>query len=359
MLRSLLAERFGVAIHEGQRSVQIYALTAGQKPKMKQSDSATGGCVPQPPPVDFMASPYVSYTCRGVTMAKFAEGLGSMANDNIAYPVMNMTGLEGGWDFDLKWTPRLQLAIGGANSITLGDALDKQLGLKMDLRQTPMPGTVVDKVNRKPTPNAKDVEAQLRAALPQKFEVAVLKPTAPDQNMRRFQTLPGGRVEIQGFPLGFLIIQAWDIPNDLLADPPKWVMTDRYDITAKAPAGWSSAQPLDIEDVRPLLRDLLIERFGMKTHTEKLDVRVYVTTKGKGDPGGPTKMKRSDGAGVAQCFRPPASASVGPKSLLNSAWTCHNVTMPLFALRLFQMDPVYFDHIVVDETGIEGAWDSA
>jgi hypothetical protein len=34
-------------------------------------------------------------------------------------------------------------------------------------------------------------------------------------------------------------MQAWDIPADMVVDAPKWIATDRYDITAKAPAGWS------------------------------------------------------------------------------------------------------------------------
>ncbi len=58
---------------------------------------------------------------------------------------------------------------------------EKQLGLKLELLQVPIPVILVDSVNRKPTENTPDVAEVLpRPKAPTDFEVASIKPTAPD-----------------------------------------------------------------------------------------------------------------------------------------------------------------------------------
>ncbi len=85
-------------------------------------------------------------------------------------PVLDATGLEGGWDFTLTYVqaPVNQNAggRGGENGPTPGEALaasdpgagltvteavEKQLGLKLELRKRPMPVTVIDHLDPKPT----------------------------------------------------------------------------------------------------------------------------------------------------------------------------------------------------------------
>jgi uncharacterized protein (TIGR03435 family) len=46
--------------------------------------------------------------------------------------VVGKTGLEGGWDFNIKWTRRALLQTAGSDGITIFDAVDKQLGLKLE-----------------------------------------------------------------------------------------------------------------------------------------------------------------------------------------------------------------------------------
>ena len=41
----------------------------------------------------------------------------------------------------------------GAHGISIFDAVDKQLGLKLELKDVPMPALVIESVNRKPTAN--------------------------------------------------------------------------------------------------------------------------------------------------------------------------------------------------------------
>jgi len=49
MLRALLADRFHLVVHNDNKSMDAYVLTAGKHPLLKQSEGAgPGGCEPQP-----------------------------------------------------------------------------------------------------------------------------------------------------------------------------------------------------------------------------------------------------------------------------------------------------------------------
>jgi uncharacterized protein (TIGR03435 family) len=95
-------------------------------------------------------------------MSELAENLQRMANAYIDHPIVDATGLEGGWDFLMGWTPRQLLqqapksgaeASGTASEptgITVFEAVERELGLKL-VKQTHMyPVTVVDHVSEKP-----------------------------------------------------------------------------------------------------------------------------------------------------------------------------------------------------------------
>jgi uncharacterized protein (TIGR03435 family) len=63
-------------------------------------------------------------------------------------PVLDKTNVEGGWDFNLKWTRRAQLQQAGPDGVTIFDALDKQFGLMLESQNAPTPVPVVDHVSR-------------------------------------------------------------------------------------------------------------------------------------------------------------------------------------------------------------------
>ena len=110
---------------------------------------------------------------------------------------------KGTWDFDLQFSFNLNgplAAQAGAERISFADALEKQLGLKLDKREVPVPVIVIDGVNQTPTPNSPDMKLHL-PALPTEFEVAAIKPTPPDFRFGSFQPQRGGRVVIQGLTL--------------------------------------------------------------------------------------------------------------------------------------------------------------
>src|SRR5262249_6866031 len=155
-----------------------------------------------------------------------AENLRQMAGAYLDKPVMDSTNLEGKWDFDLKWTARQALAAAGADGISIFDAVDKQLGLKLEPQQVVTPVIVVDQVNQKPTDNLPSV-AQMLPQEKAEFEAAEIKPIPPGGPQGiGIRYTQGGRIEAIG-SLRNLISMALEIPpnlgSDLLAGGPKFV----------------------------------------------------------------------------------------------------------------------------------------
>ncbi len=247
--------------------MSAFALTAGKgKTRMKEaSGSGDPNCEDKPQKPDPGAPAYQVVSCRNMTMAAFANilrgyGWGSYLPD----PVVDQTGLSGTWDFELKWTPRNRLAQAGADGITLFDAVDKQLGLKLEPRKAPLPVVIVDSVNEKPTPNDPGVITKIPPAPPTEFEVATLKLSPPDargQNGR----VQNGRVDLRNFTLKQMIQAAWELPNndEMIAGLPKSGDSVRYDLQAKVvTSGPGNAEDLDDDTLRLMLKNLLIDRFG-------------------------------------------------------------------------------------------------
>jgi hypothetical protein len=154
--------------------------------------------------------------------------------------VVDSTGLTETWDFDFRWTPKGPLQAAGAEGVSIFDALEKQLGLKLEAEKIPMPVIVVDSVNQKPSPNSSEITTKPSPSRSAEFEVAVIRPSlsdAPPSPPSQFQ--PGGRLTLRGVPLRAMIIQAWDLdpdPHAELIGAPNWLDSARFDVTAKAPA---------------------------------------------------------------------------------------------------------------------------
>src|SRR6202044_2029724 len=133
------------------------------------------------------------------------------------------TKLEGPWDFDLEWTSSWQLVDKGNDAIKIFDAVEKQLGLKLESRDFPAPTLVVDHVNRKPTGNPAGVETALALAAAQ-FEVAAIKPANPDRPINGLRYTGGSELRAGG-TLRDLIATAMQMPpavvNDVLIGLPK------------------------------------------------------------------------------------------------------------------------------------------
>ena len=356
MLQSLLADRFGLVIHNDTRPMPAWVLLAGRAPRIKQSEgSGGGGCGDQP--AEHSATNNAAWGCHNVTMAVFAEALrtssiGPVTGYISGKEVVDQTGLKGPWDFNFKWTGAGLLAKAGSDGITLFDAIDKQLGLKLEMGKAPLPVLVVDSVNRKPTDNMPGVAEKL-PGLRLEFDVVDIKPSAQDKPTAPKFT-PGGRMEVKGVTLIALIQHAWGLDtydNELIAGGPKWLTTERFDIlsTAAPPAGPTSVLK-DDDSLRSMLRNMLADRFRLAVHSEEKQVTVYTLVADK------PRLKQADPSGRSKCSEG-AGPTIGGGTVLQRTITCTNTTAAEFVERLHGLAPGYIDRPVVDATGVTGAWD--
>jgi uncharacterized protein (TIGR03435 family) len=129
------------------------------------------------------------------------------------------------------------------------------------------------------------------------FEVAAIKPSNPDPAnplsmvpMARPQ--PGGRLTINNFSLKTLIGVAYEMQDFRVDGGPAALMRTKYDIVAKAPGG----AMLTPKDMRPLLKNLLNERFKLKAHTEPREMQIYdlIVARSDGRLGPDMKPSKSD-----------------------------------------------------------------
>ena len=362
MLQALLADRFKLVVRPDTKPMPAFALSLGKgKPKMKEADgSGEPGCRPQPqtaPPAPG-ETPQIHYSCRNVTMDTFVMQVHNYANGYLTRPAINSTGLSGSWDFDLTWTGRGNLVAAGSAGISLFDAIDKQLGMKMEPKDVPTPVIQIVSVNRTPTENPPGVTTALPPPPPAEFEVADIKPSAPGATGGRLGLQPSGRLDAENIPLKTFILLAWNINGeDTIADVPKFAESQNFDIIAKASTGGPGDVPqMDLDTVRLMLQNLLKDRFKLAVHTEERQVNGYVLTSVK------PKLQKADPSGRTGCKSPPPGSadSKDPRltnPVLNAYFVCQNVTMAQFAEQLSSYANGYLTIPLLDQTGLTDAYD--
>jgi uncharacterized protein (TIGR03435 family) len=383
MLQSLLADRFKLVLRKEDQPMTAFDLTVGKgKPKLKESDGSgepgckgqTQGLPPAPAPGEAaapvnMASLTQTFTCKNMTMQALADEVWNIGFNIVGNnPVRDKTDLKGTWDFEFKISggrPLPGMPASG-DTISLTDALDKQLGLKLEEVKVPLPVIMVVSANKTPTPNAPDI-AKMFPPAPTEFDVAEIKPSAPvaagNGPIRMgLQIQPGGRVSVTGLPLKNLVLQAWGINADMLVGAPKWMDTDRYDIIAKAPANSlavgevrpdgaiGQAPPLDNDAVLAMVKALLIDRFKITTHMEERPAAAYDLVAVK------PKMKKADPNSRTQWKEGPGADGKGDRTL-GRLVTVQNMTMEQFGQKLQNIAGGYIHSTVLDKTGLEGGYD--
>ena len=363
MLKGLLEERFHLSVHKDTRAQPVYSVTMGNKLRLKKSDGVEEAGCRRP-----RVSNPISFECRNITMAAFTDGLPRMAGASaylFNYRVVDQTGLKGAWDFSVKWSnnPGAPGRAAG-NAITLFDAFENQLGLKLKLIKVPTPTVVVDRV-------AKPAVTETLDARPMEFEVASIKPGGPNTPGGNVAIDRGGVVRIT-MTLKDLIWEAWgNLNTDRIVGGPSFIDTITWVIAAKAPTpddsvGWNGPvwNGLDLNSMRMMLRSLLIDRFKLAAHTEDRLVSGYALVAAKpklrkADPSNRAGCKDGAGADGARAnWKDPRLANPVASRLV----TCRNMTLAQFAAELSkptsEEGPILFNFPpVVDATGIDGRYD--
>lgn len=126
--------------------------------------------------------------------------------------------------------------------------------------------------------------------LPQ-FEVAAIKPSPPDSNLK-VDFAPGGKLYITHATLRFLVKIAYDIGDDQLSGGPRWIGSKRFDVAAipDIPVGGDpkNMAPDQIllfhKPTRLRLQRLLAERFQLELRKQSVPMPIFALVVAKGGP---------------------------------------------------------------------------
>jgi uncharacterized protein (TIGR03435 family) len=192
MFQNLLAERFGLKAHWGSKEMPIYQMVIAKSgAKLKESepeppanaDLSAGPAAAAKPvkgPAGFPALPaggeplmMTTSSGKGTTVAlrarrETAEQIATTLSHQLGRTVRDTTGLKGRYDYTLYWAvgsgSRAAAAIPPDPSAgpapveeplgpTLREAIEQQLGLKLEPARGPVEILVIDHVEQKPTEN--------------------------------------------------------------------------------------------------------------------------------------------------------------------------------------------------------------
>ena len=154
MLRALLADRFKLAARLEMREQAIYALVLSRSDRRggPQLKTSTRECAVGTPTNPCRISGTIgaaagSVVATGQTMADLAAYLGQNA-DRL---VVDRTGLQGRFDFELAWTaetlsaaPATDATPASSDRAGLFTAVQEQLGLNLEPARGPVPFVVID-----------------------------------------------------------------------------------------------------------------------------------------------------------------------------------------------------------------------
>ena len=190
------------------------------------------------------------------------------------------------------------------------------------------------------------------------FEVATVRKSPPqgaDNAVTAGVKLDAAQVRIGRLSLREYIAMAYRL-RPYQVSGPDWLATERFDVSAKLPAGANAGEFL------PMLQSLLADRFGLKSHREPKEMSVYALTVGKP----PLKLKESTVDPDA-----PASSTVevtGSGSPAGISISLGNGSSYTFAGGKFEGTKIsgrliaevlerYTDRPVIDATGLKGMYD--
>jgi uncharacterized protein (TIGR03435 family) len=168
-----------------------------------------------------------------------------------------------------------------------------------------------------------------------KYDVVTVKPSDPNRPGKRF-TIRGRQVLTINTTLNDLITFAYSLQTKEILNAPAW-MDEKYDVdgTPDIPG-----QP-NGQQMRLLIQDALVQRFGLKFHMEQREMSAYTLTVAKG---GPKLAVTADRSSAPNNF---LFRGLGQLMVSNSTMKdfCHG------------MQEAVMDKPVVDQTGLTDRYD--
>jgi uncharacterized protein (TIGR03435 family) len=118
------------------------------------------------------------------------------------------------------------------------------------------------------------------------FDVASVKPNRTSTNLIT-QTMSPSGVIFENLSLEQIISQAYQLRTYLIAGLPGWARQENFDIQAK------TSEPHTIPEQLQMLRNLLADRFGLLTHREPREIRLYELSIASSDGTLGSQLRRS------------------------------------------------------------------
>jgi uncharacterized protein (TIGR03435 family) len=175
------------------------------------------------------------------------------------------------------------------------------------------------------------------------FEVATIKPTAPDWRGGRYMRMQTAhQYAAKAYALKILLAAAYNLPPRAISGGPAWIDSDLYDILAETPG---QVRPT-LDEQMSMLRKLLSERFNLTLHREEKEFAIYALTVAKNGP------KLTEPAPVTSPEGPPPLVFV--LSPEGARLPGRSATMTELA-NIFQRTAL--DRPVMDKTGLSGRYD--
>jgi uncharacterized protein (TIGR03435 family) len=170
-MRTVLAERFKLAVHREIRELDIYTLVLARPdgtlgPNLKQTrtdcpalmEAGRRGGPPPPsgpnsPVVCGMRGTFGKLMVNAMPISQFANNLSSQ----MQRVVVDRTGLTGGWDFELSFAPEppagplppgVELPPVDPSAPSLVTAIQEQLGLRLQSTKGPVEVLVIDRIEQ-------------------------------------------------------------------------------------------------------------------------------------------------------------------------------------------------------------------
>jgi uncharacterized protein (TIGR03435 family) len=119
------------------------------------------------------------------------------------------------------------------------------------------------------------------------FDAAVVRPVHDDTQTWAIRQVTATRYRSLSNVMQ-LVTWAWQMKNYQILGAPAWTSEERFEI--QATPGHSSTT----DEQRLMLQELLMERFGLKVHTERREMAVYVLVTGKDGPKLGTPKENTD-----------------------------------------------------------------
>jgi uncharacterized protein (TIGR03435 family) len=173
----------------------------------------------------------------------------------------------------------------------------------------------------------------LQGAQAQSFDVASIRPHAPDDNRFGVKMPSDGRFTATGCVAKLVLMVAYDVQETQIIGGPSWFATEKWDIQARSAGDVARSA----EETRLMLQNLLAERFALRIHRQTEQRPAYVVTIAKG--GAKFKAREQPGRTNVQITSNSIRIEAGDLA------------------RMVQVLATALGRPVIDRTGLRGLYD--